>query len=320
MATYGSATGGKVPQSEFTYRSRDGLTLFGRAWGDPAAPGLPVVCLPGMTRNSKDFAPLAEHLARTRRVIALDLRGRGQSAYAAVATYNPGTEADDVVQALTALHIPRALFIGTSRGGLVMFVLAMTHPNLIGGAIFNDIGPVIESAGLARIASYIGKPVPASWADTVTRFKAEQGSQFPSLDATGWGRFARQVFREENGAPAIDYDPALEVAFRAFDPRIPLPTAWPAFDALSEVPVMVVHGGLSDILSGATVAEMQRRRPDLDLLTIPDEGHAPLLWDRTAQTRIATFLDRADPPAAPAPKGFIGRVITFFTRLKFRLT
>ncbi len=88
---YGSATGGKVPQSEFTYRSRDGLTLFGRAWGDPAAPGLPVVCLPGMTRNSKDFAPLAEHLARTRRVIALDLRGRGRSAYAAVATYNPGT-------------------------------------------------------------------------------------------------------------------------------------------------------------------------------------------------------------------------------------
>ncbi|WP_334175972.1 alpha/beta fold hydrolase [Pseudoxanthobacter sp.] len=281
---------GLQPQP-FTYAGSDGLPLAGADWNPPGATGLPLVCLPGMTRCTRDFADLAAALvARGRRVIALDLRGRGRSSFAPVETYTPAVEAADVRLALKHLGLPRAAFLGTSRGGLVMMTLSLVAPELIAAAILNDIGPVIEHAGLVRIAGYIGRPLPASWPAAVAALKAGQGALFPALDAAGWERYARQIYRDDNGVPANDYDSALEVAFGAFDPKAHVPDFWPGFDALAAVPVLSVHGALSDILSPATVAAMAARHPGLEAITVASEGHAPLLWDEETQSRIAAFL------------------------------
>lgn len=283
----------------FAYPSADERALFGREWEPEGAAGLPLVCLPGLTRSSRDFAALAETLAgrpvRPRRVVALDFRGRGGSAFAPVATYNPLMEAHDTAAALSHLGIGRALFLGTSRGGLVMMAMALALPGRIAAAAFNDIGPVIETAGLARITGYVGAPLPATWPEAVAALRAGQGALFPALDDAGWERFARQTMRDVGGRPALDYDPALAEAFKAFDPSQPLPDLWPGFEALKDVPMMVVHGARSDILSAATVAEMAARHPGLCVHTVADEGHAPLLWDAASQQAVADFLDRADP-------------------------
>lgn len=279
----------------FAYPSDDGLALFGRMWGEPQA-GPPVVLLPGLTRNSRDFDALAQALAdhptRPRWVVAFDFRGRGGSAYGPVASYNPVQEARDTLLGLSRLDITRAVFLGTSRGGLVMLMLAqrLGRADLFAGAIFNDIAPVIEAAGLVRIAGYVGKPIPHTWPDLVAELKVAQGALFPALTDEGWERYARQIYRDDGGRPRLAYDPALEEAFKAFDPAKPQPDLWPAFETLADVPMMVIHGALSDILSAATVAQMAARHPGLAVHTVPDQGHAPLLWDAASQQAIQDFL------------------------------
>ncbi|GGF44902.1 alpha/beta hydrolase [Azorhizobium oxalatiphilum] len=277
------------------YPSADGLALFARQWGEPQ-PRLPVVLLPGLTRNSRDFEALAEALSQhpetPRQVIGFDFRGRGGSAYGPVSTYTPLQEAQDTLRGLAALGISRAIFLGTSRGGLVMLTLALLkRVDLFAGAIFNDIGPVIEPAGLARIAGYVGKPVPEDWPGMVAELKATQGFLFPGLSDEEWERYARQIYRDDAGRPRLAYDPALEEAFRAFDPAKPLPDLWPAFEAFADVPTMVVHGALSDILSEASVTEMAARHPGLIVHRVEDQGHAPLLWDAATQEALRTFMD-----------------------------
>lgn len=287
----------------FTFQSRDGLTLYGREWGDAAMPGLPLLCLPGLTRNADDFDAIAATLSTgptPRRVICFDFRGRGRSSHAPVETYTPATEADDTALGLVALGIDRTAILGTSRGGMVAMVLAMTKPGLVAAAILNDIAPVIETAGLVRIAGYVGVAPPADWDAAAASLAASQGGMFPSLDAAGWRRFAHQLFRDEGGRPVLSYDPKIGEAFRAFDPEKPLPPFWPAFEALASVPAMVIHGALSDILSAATVAEMALRHPHLTVHTVADEGHAPLLWDEPTQHAVAHFLAAADAPPPPA--------------------
>ncbi len=279
----------------FAYPSEDGLALFGRMWGEPQSTP-PVVLLPGLTRNSRDFEALAQALAdhptRPRWVVAFDFRGRGGSANGPVASYNPVQEARDTLIGLARLDISRAVFLGTSRGGLVMLMLAQAlgRADLFAGAIFNDIGPVIETAGLARIAGYVGKPIPQTWPELVADLKAAQGFLFPSLSDDDWERYARQIYRDDGGRPRLAYDAALEEAFKAFDPARPQPDLWPAFDALAEVPMLVIHGGLSDILSAGTVAQMAARHPGLAVHTVADQGHAPLLWDGVSQQAITDFL------------------------------
>jgi pimeloyl-ACP methyl ester carboxylesterase len=287
----------------FTWQSRDGLTLYGREWGDAAMPGLPLLCLPGLTRNADDFDAIAAALSSgptPRRVICFDFRGRGRSAHAPVETYTPATEADDTALGLVARGIDRTAILGTSRGGMVAMVLAMTKPGLVAAAILNDIAPVIETAGLVRIAGYVGVAPPADWDEAAAMLKASQGEMFPSLDAAGWLRLARQLFRDEAGRPVLSYDPKIGEAFRAFDPAKPPPPFWPAFEALAAVPAMVIHGALSDILSAGTVAEMAARHPHLTVHAVADEGHAPLLWDEPTQRAIAHFLAAADAPPPPA--------------------
>jgi pimeloyl-ACP methyl ester carboxylesterase len=287
----------------FTWQSRDGLALYGREWGNAAMPGLPLLCLPGLTRNADDFDAIAAALSSgptPRRVICVDFRGRGRSAHAPVETYTPAAEADDTALGLAALGIDRVAILGTSRGGMVAMVLAMPKPGLVAAAILNDIAPVIETAGLVRIAGYVGVSPPADWDEAAASLAASQGEMFPSLDAAGWMRLARQLFRDEDGRPALSYDPKIGEAFRAFDPAKPPPPFWPAFEALANVPTMVIHGALSDILSAATVAEMAARHPHLTVHSVADEGHAPLLWDEPTQRAVAHFLAAADAPPPPA--------------------
>jgi pimeloyl-ACP methyl ester carboxylesterase len=297
------ATRQSAPWRPVAWQSRDGLTLYGRVWGEDTAPGLPLLCLPGLTRNADDYDAIAATLSSgdtPRRVICFDFRGRGRSAHAPVETYTPPTEADDTALGLEALGIDRVAILGTSRGGMVAMVLALTKPQLVGAAILNDIAPVIETAGLLRIAGYVGVAPPADWNEAAAMLQASQGEMFPSLDGAGWRRFARQLFRDEGGRPVLSYDPKIGEAFRAFDPAKPMPPFWPAFEALAGVPAMVIHGALSDILSAATVAEMAARHPHLTVHTVADEGHAPLLWDEPTQRAVAHFLAAADVPPPPA--------------------
>jgi len=212
-----------------------------------------------------------------------------------VATYNPAVEAADVVIGLAHLGIRRALFLGTSRGGLVMMALAQTRPGLMAGAVLNDIGPEIGTAGLARITAYVGIAPPPTWPEAIADLKASQGAMFPDLDDAAIERYARQILADDGGRPALAYDPALRKAFEAFDPTAKLPDMWPAFEAMKDIPTMVVHGGLSDILSAETVARMAERHLGLAVHTVAREGHAPLLWDAESREAIAAFLDRADP-------------------------
>lgn len=279
----------------FAYPSSDAHALFARIWGEESE-RLPVVCLPGLTRSSTDFAAVAQVLAdRGRRVIGFDFRGRGGSAYAPFSTYSIPQEAEDTLEGLARLGISRALFLGTSRGGLVMMHLAATQPDVLAACAFNDIGPVIETKGIARITGYVGKAPPTTWPELIAELKAGQGALFPKLDAAGWERYARQIYADDNGTPRLAYDPAMAEAFKEFDPNQPLPEFWPAFEALSGKPVLAIHGALSDVLSTRTVEEMSSRLRGLEIYTVDNQGHAPLLWDKRCTRVVADFFDRANP-------------------------
>ncbi len=275
--------------------TQDGLKLFVRRYG---APGkyLPVVCLPGLARTSADFHRLALALSsdaeQPRQVFAMDARGRGRSDYDPTpANYNVGVEMNDVLTMLTALSIGRAVFIGTSRGGILTMVLASIRPDVIAGAVLNDIGPVIEPAGLLRIKSYVGKlSQPASFEDGGEMLRRLFGAQFTKLTPDDWTAYAQRTFELRDGKIVPSYDLALAQTLASFDIAQPLPPLWPQFDALAGVPVMVVRGENSDLLSPQTVEQMRQRRPDLEVLEVPAQGHAPLLVEDDVIARLGTFV------------------------------
>jgi pimeloyl-ACP methyl ester carboxylesterase len=262
-----------------------------------------VLCLPGLTRNEADFEPLARRLsadgAQPRRVFALDSRGRGRSAWDPDwRNYNPAVELADVVTAMDALALDNAVFVGTSRGGILTMLMAALQPARIAGAVLNDIGPVIEPAGLMRIKGYVGTMrQPANLADGAAMLKGLFGRQFPNLDETDWLAWAGRNWRQTPGGLVARYDPALAETLKEASLEQPVPGLWAQFDLLPPVPLMVVRGALSDILSPATVEAMRARRPDLDTVEIPDQGHAPLLADDPTLERIADFARRGDSAA-----------------------
>ena len=291
------------PVSHFV-SAPDGLRLHVREYGSDAAASsqMPVVCLPGLARTAADFDRLARALATDgRRVLALDYRGRGLSERDPDPThYDLATESADVLATLAAMQIARAIFIGTSRGGLITMILAALQPALIAGAVLNDIGPVIEAEGLARIKAYVGKlPRPSSWAEAVVLLKQIAGAQFTALTDAEWLDFAQLTFKEENEAFTLTYDPALMENLKTM--RLDaIPTLWPQFEALRDVPVLVVRGANSDLLSVATTAEMLGRHPDCALHTVPDQGHAPFLTDAPTIERIRAFVAHCEAIAIPA--------------------
>ena len=275
----------------------DGLKLHVHAHGDCNRP--PVVCLPGLSRSTLDFDMLASALAndaeRPRYVLAIDSRGRGQSEYDRDAgNYTVAVELADVLAVLTALEIEPAVFVGTSRGGILAMLLAAVRPAAITGVVLNDIGPVIEIKGLVRIKSYVGRlPQPKSFDEGAEILRQLFSAQFPKLTAADWQAFARRTFEQHTtGTLKPRHDPKLAEIFKSMDLERALPPLWKEFDALGSVPVMVIRGSNSDVLSAETVEAMRARRSDLDAFEVPDQGHAPLLMEPDVIGRIAAFIDR----------------------------
>lgn len=286
----------------FFYSGRDGLRLYGRDYPGAGAKRLPVVCLPGLTRNSRDFHELALRLSSGpagRRVVAFDFRGRGRSDYdPSGASYLPGIEAQDVLDGLADRGIARAGFVGTSRGGIVTMLLGGMAPERIGAAVLNDIGSVIDTAGLVHIRSYVGAPLPdIDWDEEARRLAATSAEEFPSSGPEDWQRRARLTFAEKNGRPVLDYDTALAAGFKDVTPQSPPVDLSAAFATLSTVPVLVIRGGCSRLLSAATVAAMRAAHPHLESFEVAGQGHPPDLRGDVA-SRIADFLDRIDPTPA----------------------
>jgi pimeloyl-ACP methyl ester carboxylesterase len=274
----------------------DGLRLFYRDHDDAGDGKVPVVCLPGLSRNHRDFGPLEAHLAPRRRVICPDMRGRGRSDRASdPAQYTVGVEVADILHLLDALEVTRAVFIGTSRGGLQTMVIAQVRPGLVAGAALNDIGPRIESEGLARIVATLnGAPERfESWADATDAVRRANVTQFPDLTDAQWDAFARRIYRDENGRPARDYDPALATASAEAFAR-PLPEIWDVFERLRPVPALAIRGALSDLLSAATLARMVEVKPDLATVTVPARGHVPFLDEPGALAAIDALLEVVD--------------------------
>jgi pimeloyl-ACP methyl ester carboxylesterase len=274
----------------------DGLKLHVRSYGSRLAAALPVVCLPGLARTAADFdaiaAALANDAADPRWVLALDYRGRGRSEYDRdPANYALPVELADLSAVLTALDIGRAVFIGTSRGGLLAMMLAATRPTVIAGVVLNDIGPVIEPTGLMRIKNYVGKlPTPRSYAEGADILRRLFGGQFSRLEEQDWMNFARRTWKEHDGALVPDYDVKLATTLAGADFERPLPPLWHQFEALNRVPLMVIRGANSDLLSAATVSAMRERRYDIDVIEVPHQGHAPLLTEPHLIGRIASFI------------------------------
>lgn len=282
--------------------AQDGLRLHVRRYGTPAARHLPLVCLPGLTRNGSDFHEIALAFSTgsdPRPVIAIDSRGRGRSGYDRDPdNYSFSVELADVLSVLTALEIGQAVFLGTSRGGILSMLLGAARPGALAGVILNDIGPVIEPKGLVRLKGYVGKlPVPRSFAEGAEILRRLGDAQFPGLSEESWLRQARGTWKQHNGKFALDYDPRLSKTLESVDIERPLPPLWAQFDSLARAPMMVIRGGNSDILSAATVNAMRTRRLDIDVVDVPDQGHAPLLAEKDVIARIAAFVTLCDVSA-----------------------
>jgi len=284
--------------SDLFWSSADGLQLYARDYaggGDKT----PVICIHGLTRNSKDFEDLAPSIAATgRRVIAVDVRGRGRSDHdPQPANYHPGTYAADIVALMAQQMIPQAVFVGTSMGGIITMVLASFAPQAIAAAVLNDIGPELSPVGLARIGGYVGQGKPVeSWADAAAYSKTINSSAFPDAPAQEWDRFARRTFREgEDGKPVLDYDPGIALAFKA-DPDAPpvaQPDMWPLFRALTTGrPTLLIRGELSDLVDEAIALKMRNAAPDMAYAEVPRVGHAPMLTEPQAWAAIESFLAR----------------------------
>jgi pimeloyl-ACP methyl ester carboxylesterase len=278
----------------------DGLRLHARCYGSRISPNLPVLCLPGLARTAADFETLAGSLSADaqspRRVVVLDYRGRGKSDYDRdPGNYSFQVELGDVLAAATALDAIPAIIVGTSRGGILAMLLAAKRPGAIAGAVLNDIGPVIEPKGLMRIKGYLGKlPQPRAFEEGAEILRRLFSAQFPKLSSEDWLAAAHRAFKEETGRLVPTYDPRLAKTLKSVNFDKPFPPLWKEFGALAHVPVMVVRGANSDILSSATVAAMRAAHPGLEAIEVPDQGHAPLLAEPDVIGRIASFARRCD--------------------------
>jgi pimeloyl-ACP methyl ester carboxylesterase len=285
---------GTYRERQFT--SRDGLRLYFRDYGDARAGGVPVLCLSGLTRNCKDFHDLAIHLSADRRVLCPDYRGRGRSEYDRDRwRYNARTYLEDIRHLLAVANIHRVVVIGTSLGGILAMAMAAAMPAVLAGAVLNDIGPAVDLDGLGRvIAFYANQRPPSDWSAAVGHLR-EFLPNLPAESDAEWLRIAQNTYREgDDGILRFDWDPALIEPFRrAVAENVDL---WPLFRALRGVPVLVVRGALSDVLTEKTFRRMSDEMPGLHGLTVDTVGHAPSLSEPHVLEAIDVLLAQLPNP------------------------
>jgi len=280
------------------WTSRDGVKLHFRDYAGPGSPetgaSLPVLCLPGLTRNARDFELLAPRLAARRRVLCPDMRGRGDSEYAKdSASYNPPQYCDDVLALLDQKGISRFIVVGTSLGGLMTMGLALAVRDRIAGAVLNDVGPRLEPAGLTRILDYVGqgRNFP-TWVHAARALEDTHGQAHPGQPLDFWiGMAKRLMTLASNGRIVFDYDMKIAEPLRDLDVENQ-PDLWPAWEALAGRPLLVLRGALSDLLSDTTLKEMLRRVPEAEAVTLGNVGHAPTLDEPEALAAIERLLAR----------------------------
>ena len=274
--------------------SADGLRLHFRDYpGDEGR--VPVLCVPGLTRNARDFEGVAQRLSGKRRVIAIDLRGRGESDYALdPLSYVPPVYLQDI-GALIAEHCVRPVVLfGTSLGGLIAMLLGLTMRQTLAGVLLNDVGPVLGAKGMARIRSYVGQDTRfKSWDEAAQAIADNHAGAFPDYSAADWLVWAHRMCREEGGAVRFDYDMGIAEPFRLPQPE-PAFDLWPAFETLHGLPSLLVRGERSDVLEAETASAMVRRLPMMDLVTLPRIGHAPTLEEPEAVAAIDRLLRTVD--------------------------
>lgn len=279
------------------YDSADGLRLYCAVYPARRPGGLPVLCLPGLTRNSRDFADLAQHLRAGHEVLCADLRGRGRSSWDSDPShYQLPFYLQDAWSLLDSRRVSRVIVIGTSLGALMGMAMAATRPERIAGVVLNDAGPEFDPAGVRRIAGYAGKlPPVSSWQEAAEQAKSVYGAALPGLSDADWLDYARRSYRENaSGVPVPDMDPKIAEAFKTTTTAPP--DLWPVYAQIKGVPLLAIRGALSDLLSVTTLARMAREKPDLVHITVPNRGHTPLLNEPECLQAIDAFLARHGQP------------------------
>lgn len=275
--------------------SKDGLRLHYRDYAGPDGKP-PILCLPGLTRNARDFAAIADRLAGRWRLICVELRGRGESAYAKdPMTYAPLIYLQDIEALIGTLGLQRFVVFGTSLGGLLAMLLAGTGSDRLAGVLMNDVGPVLDAAGLTRIRGYVGKGGSwPTWLHAARAIAENNAPAFPRYELEDWLEMAKRLCRlTPAGRIVMDYDMKIAEPFRLPGGEAGV-DLWPALEGLKQVPVTLVRGALSDLLSEETAAEMARRLPLLECVTLPDIGHAPTLTEPECEAAIDRLLARVE--------------------------
>ena len=289
--------------TEFSCSTFDGLTIRGRDYGSRLSTNTPVVCLPGLTRSTRDFDAIARLISQDsdnpRRVLSLDYRGRGQSDYDPNwQNYTPATEAGDVLNAIVAAGMQDVVIFGTSRGGIIAMLLGSIRPGIMSGVILHDIGPTIDITGLLKIKSYLTQmPVPKSWPDAAQVLKTVHKGSFPDFGEDDWHEAARLTFANQDGKPVIDFDPALTKTLANVSRDSESPNLWPQFLSLRSKPLLVIRGGISDLFSAETLEIMDRGHPTMKSVTVPNQGHVPSLMGDETVNAIKSLLKEADANA-----------------------
>lgn len=285
---------------DITYASFDDLRLYVRHFPAPDEKHRTVICLPGLTRNCRDFTALATYLSKhpekPRNVYCFDYRGRGRSQYDRNwRNYAPFIEMLDTLDFLTLRGLHKVGIVGTSRGGIISMLMAALRPTAMGPVVLNDIGPVIETRGLARIIGYVGRmPVPKTWPDAVMILREMNERAFPAFSDAQWEEIAKDVFDEQKGRPTGAYDRKLARALGTIDLSRSVPDMWPQFIALGQMPAFVLRGENSDVLSEDTLEAMVERHPNLRTMIVPDQGHAPVLKEPATIEAISAFFAAND--------------------------